>query len=163
MPSSVTLRSMASIYLLRGDEILLLYRQGSKVVNNVWIGSAGGHMEPAEIADPESCALRELQEELGLSKDDITPPELRYITLRMTSGEIRQNYYYFARLQTDRALASNEGTLRWFRVDELDGLPMAYTARYMIDHWLAEGRFTDVVYSGTANGEKVVFTELNAF
>lgn len=157
---AVTLRNMATIYLLRDDQILLLYRQGSRVVNNVWIGSAGGHLEPDEISSPEACALREMQEELGLTADDITPPELRYITLRMTSGEIRQNHYYFAKLKTDRELCSNEGQLRWFRLDELDGLPMAYTARYMIDHWLKTGRYTDCIYGGVADGDKVIFTKL---
>lgn len=157
---AVTLRNMATIYLLRDDQILLLYRRGSRVVNNVWIGSAGGHFEPEEISAPEACVLREMQEELGLSADEITAPELRYITLRMTNGEIRQNHYYFANLKTDRELCSNEGQLRWFRLDELDGLPMAYTARYMIDHWLKTGRYTDRLYGGVADGEKVVFTEL---
>lgn len=160
---AVTLRNMATIYLLRDDQILLLYRQGSRVVNNVWIGSAGGHMEPAEISTPEACVLREMQEELGLSTDEITTPELRYITLRMTNGEIRQNHYYFANLKTGRELASNEGTLQWFHMNELDGLPMAYTARYMIDHWLKTGRYTDCMYGGVADGEKVVFTELYAY
>ena len=159
----VTLRNMASIYLVKDDQILLLYRQGSRVVNNVWIGSAGGHMEPQEIDAPEVCALRELQEELGLSANDITPPELRYITLRMTNGEIRQNYYYFAQLQTDRELTSNEGRLRWFRLDELSALPMAYTARYMIDHWLETSRHTECIYGGVADGERVVFTELYGY
>ena len=160
---AVTLRNMATIYLLRDDQILLLYRQGSRVVNNVWIGSAGGHLDPDEISSPEACALREMQEELGLSADDITPPELRYITMRMTNGEIRQNHYYFATLKADRELCSNEGQLRWFRLDELDSLPMAYTARYMIDHWLEIGCRTSCVYGGVADGEKVVFTELYAY
>ena len=160
---AIPLRSMCSIYLCRGDSILLLHRKGSRVVNNVWIGSAGGHMEPEEISSPETCVLREMQEELGLSPDDITQPTLRYVTLRMTDGEIRQNYYYFAQLQTDRALGSNEGTLRWFRLDELDGLPMAYTARYMLDHWLKTGRHTDCLYGGIADGEGVVFTQLHAY
>lgn len=163
MSCPIQLRSMATIYLLRSDEILLLYRQGSRVVNDVWIGSAGGHLEPDEIDSPGRCVLREMQEELGLTADDITPPQLRYVTLRMTGGEIRQNYYYFAHLQNDRALVSNEGKLRRFRLDELAGLPMAYTARYMIDHWLATGRHTDRVYGGVADGDTVVFTELFAY
>ena len=36
------LRNMTAIYLLKGDRVLLLYRQGGKVVNNVWTGSAVG-------------------------------------------------------------------------------------------------------------------------
>lgn len=160
MSCSVTIRPMASIYLLRGEQILLLYRQGSRVVNNVWIGSAGGHLEPAEISDPLSCVLREMQEELGLTADDISVPSLRYVAMCLTNGEIRQNFYYFAQLNNDCKLHSNEGTLRWFRLDELDALPMAYTARYMIDHWLQEGRHTDCIYGGIADGESVAFHQL---
>lgn len=156
----LTKRCMASVYLLKDDQILLLYRQGSRVVNNVWIGSAGGHMEPQEMDAPETCALRELHEELGLTEDDITPPVLRYITLRMTNGEIRENHYYFAHLKTSGELTSNEGQLRWFHLNELADLPMAYTARYMIDHWLEMGRHTECIYGGVADGERVVFTEL---
>ena len=37
------LRNMTAIYLLSGDKILLLYRQGSKVVKDVWIGAADGN------------------------------------------------------------------------------------------------------------------------
>ena len=39
------LRNMTAIYLMRRDQILLLYRQGSRVVNEPWTGSAGGHFE----------------------------------------------------------------------------------------------------------------------
>lgn len=42
------LRNMASIYLSCEDEMLLLFRQGSRVVNNLWVGSAGGHFEADE-------------------------------------------------------------------------------------------------------------------
>lgn len=34
------LRNMTAIYILCGSKILLLYRQGGKVVNNVWVASA---------------------------------------------------------------------------------------------------------------------------
>lgn len=34
------LRSMTSLYITDADRMLLLYRQGSRVVNNVWIGAA---------------------------------------------------------------------------------------------------------------------------
>ena len=43
------LRNMTAIYLLKGDKILLLFRQGGRVVNNVWTGSAGGHFEEFEL------------------------------------------------------------------------------------------------------------------
>ena len=41
------LRNMTSIYLVNDENMLLLYRQGGRVVNNVWTGSAGGYFEEA--------------------------------------------------------------------------------------------------------------------
>ena len=57
------LRNMTAVYLLRGSRVLLLYRQGGRVVNDVWTGSAGGHFERDELNDARACVLRELNEE----------------------------------------------------------------------------------------------------
>ena len=38
------LRNMTAIYLFRGDRVFLLYRQGGRVVSDVWTGSAGGYI-----------------------------------------------------------------------------------------------------------------------
>ena len=89
------LRNMTSIYLRRGDKLLLLYRIGSRVIGNSYTGTAGGHMEEAELNNPRDCVLRELQEETGLSESDVENLQFRYITLRLKNGEVRQNYYFF--------------------------------------------------------------------
>lgn len=60
------LRNMTSVYLSKGERMLLLFRQGGRVVNNVWVGSAGGHFEEYELNDARACVLRELEEELGI-------------------------------------------------------------------------------------------------
>ncbi len=150
---------MTAVYLTDGERILLLYRQGSRVVNRVWIGAAGGHMEVSDGGDPRACILREMREELGLGEADVRNLRLRYITLRRDAAEIRQNHYYFAEWPggSERELTSPEGELRWFSIDELDGLPMPYSAGYMIRHWLEVGRQTDEMYVGTACGEGVFF------
>ena len=88
------LRNMTAIYLLKDDMVLLLYRQGGKVVNNVWTGSAGGHFEEFELNDAKACVLRELNEELDICENDIDNLALRYVALRKTKEEIRQNYYF---------------------------------------------------------------------
>ena len=156
------LRNMTSIYLLDNDKILLLYRQGSKVVNNVWIGSAGGHFEEYELNDPKACVLRELKEELAITEDRLSDMRLRYITMRKTNGEIRQNYYFFANLEnaSQMELTSEEGILKWFELNELSELEMPLSAKLMIEHYLATGRHNHKVYVGVTDDMKGVFTEL---
>lgn len=158
------LRPMTAIYITRGDKILLLYRIGSRVVGNSYTGSAGGHMEPEEYRSPEACVLRELEEEMGLTSDALEGFRLRYITMRQKSGEIRQNYYFFAELKPGYdAQDSNEGRLEWHDLSSLDALPMPVTARHVVDHYLREGRFTDVLYGGLTTAEGPVFAELTDF
>lgn len=157
------LRNMTSIYLTYQGKILMLFRQGSSVVNNLWIGSAGGHFEKDELNDARACVLRELQEEMSLTESMLEDFHLRYITLRQLNGEIRQNYYFFAELKSLETLQlqSNEGIVKWFPInEELNHLEMPFSAQFVIAHYLQTGRFTDMIYGGIASGDKVVFTEL---
>ena len=157
------LRNMTSLYLSAGDRILLLYRRGSRVVPDCFTGTAGGHFEPHELNDPLACVLRELREETGLTADDITPPRLRYVTLRATNGEIRQNYYFFAALRDPaRAVVSNEGDISAVVPEEALALKMPHTAKFMYRHWLETGRHDDALYCGAASADGgVIFTELS--
>lgn len=159
------LRNMSSVYVVKNEKVLLLYRQGSRVVNNVWIGSAGGHFENYELNDAKACAIRELNEELGIGPDEIENIQLRYITIKRTSEEIRQNYYFFADLKdgVDENLNSNEGISKWFSFEEIYSLEMPYTARYVIEHYWATGRYTSEMYVGIVNKENVIFTNLPEF
>ena len=159
------LRNMTSIYILYENKILLLYRQGGRVVNNVWTASAGGHFEENELNNAKACVLRELEEEIGITEKELKDVEMRYVTLRRTNGEIRQNYYFFAELSEciNSEFVSNEGVLKWFDISELQTLEMPYTAKYVIEHYLEIAMFNDKVYGGIANGEQVVFIELPEF
>jgi 8-oxo-dGTP diphosphatase len=149
---------MTSVYLLNDEGILCLYRIGSRVANEMYVGSAGGHFEPDELNDPRKCVLREMAEELGLSESDVEGLTLRYITHRLKNGEIRQNYYYFARLKEDRHLQSTEGNLRWVSYDVIPQLKMPVSAKHMIMHYVKVGRFNDILYEGISeeNGTKFV-------
>ena len=156
------LRNMTAVYLMKGDKVLLLFRQGGKVVNDVWTGSAGGHFEEFELNDAKACVLRELKEELGLCENDIENLSLRYVTLRRTKGEIRQNYYFFANLKDSIGydLCSNEGMLKWFLLKDISDLEMPYTAKYVMEHYCSIGQFSDKLYTGVTNENGVRFIEL---
>ena len=157
------LRNMTSVYLTGEQGILCLYRVGSRVANHKYIGSAGGHFEKDELNDARACALREMREELGLTESDVTGLKLRYITYRLKDGEIRQNYYFFGRLNTEQNLQSTEGTLRWIPCDGFENLNMPLSAKHMILHYLRQGCFDDTLYAGITRADGTDFVPLEEF
>ena len=154
---------MTSVFFSREDGLLCLYRIGSRVANGKYVGAAGGHFEKEELDDPESCALRELREELGITAEEVADLRLRYVTVRYINGEIRQNYYFFGSLNTDRKLQSNEGNLRFASWQELETLEMPLSARQMMDHYLKIGRFTQEMYAGITEPGGARFVRLESF
>lgn len=157
---------MTSLYLRSGNRLLLLYRIGSRVVDESFTASAGGHFEKEELNDAKACVLRELYEETGLTEQEIDNLSLRYVTLRMKNNEIRQNYYFFADLiDEDKEITSNEGVLKWFEIDKLaENMPeMPFTAHYVVEHYIKTGRKTYAVYAGIAAESGVSFTEMTEF
>ncbi len=157
------LRNMTSVFLYDKEGILCLYRIGSKVANQKYVGSAGGHFEPAEVSDSRACALRELQEELGLTEADVPGMKLRYVTCRLKNGELRNNYYFFAPFDRNRCLTSNEGQLHWFSYEEARHIHMPASARFMMDHYLAIGRYDQKLYGGMTEAANTRFVELREF
>ena len=156
------LRNMTAVYLFKNEKVLLLFKEGGRVVSNVWTGSAGGHFETYELNDAKACVLREMNEELGLYPTDIENLSLRYITLRYTNNEIRQNYYFFANLKEniDENLSSNEGRCKWFSLNEINSLEMPFTAKYVIKHFCNTGRFSNTLYVGVTTTDTVNFYAL---
>ena len=159
----IKLRNMTSIYLTGEKGILCLYRMGSRVANNKYIGSAGGHFEQEELNDPKKCILREMGEELGISESDVEGLTLRYITHRLTGGEIRQNYYFFGSLRGERELTSTEGRLEWVPYERIQQLEMPVSAKHMILHYLKEGRYTDHLYAGITEEDGTKFVIMREF
>ncbi len=159
------LRNMVSLYLMAGDRMLLLYRIGSRVVKSpCWCG-IGGHFEKEELNDARAALLREVSEEIGLAERDLEDLRLRYVTLRRKDGEIRQNYYFFARLAAGTAVreSCDEGVLEWVPLDEVCGRDMPYTAGYVVRHYLETGRQEEALYCGVADKQGVRFAALEEF
>lgn len=139
-------RQMTSIFLIRGNRILLLYRVGSSAIRDSWVG-IGGHVDPDEIRDPTQAALRELEEEVGLSPDQIRDLTLRYVSLRDNGEELRITYYFTATLPpgTPDPEECTEGELRWFEIaPEVADLSMPPTTSVALKHWLSRGRLLSV-------------------
>ena len=157
------LRNMTSVYLEGERGILCLYRIGSRVANQKYVGSAGGHFEKEEVNDARQCALREMQEELGLTESDVSDLKLRYVTLRLKNGEIRQNYYFFGKLLSDKPLESSEGNLKWFSYAEAENLEMPASAKFMMLHYLKVGRFDDNLYAGITEPGETRFVVMKEF
>ena len=157
------LRNMTSLFFTEEDGLWCLFRRGSRVANHKYVGACGGHFEERELSSPESCVLREMEEELGLSPADIAGLTLRYVTLRDMGHEIRQNYYFFARLKGQKPLESSEGDLRFFTWDQLKEIDMPVSARHMMDHYLAVGRFDENRYAGITEPGGSRFVKLQSF
>lgn len=157
------LRNMTSVYLTGEKGILCLYRIGSRVANNKYVGSAGGHFEKEELNNARQCVLREMQEELGLSESDVEGMALRYITLRLKNGEIRQNYYFFGKLNSNKPLQSTEGNLEWFSYEDAEKLEMPASAKHMMLHYLKVGRFDDNLYAGITDDAGTRFVIMKEF
>ncbi len=115
--------------------------------------------------DPRACALRELQEETGLTEESLEELRLRYITLRMKNGEIRQNYYFFAGLKPGAAVRGtcDEGRLEWVPYDSVLKREMPFTAKTVLRHYLRVGCRTRCIYGSVTEAEDSAFTELAEF
>ena len=115
-----------------------------------------------ELNDPKRCVLRELKEELNLTEDDLTDLRMRYIGLRNVNGEIRQNYYFFADLKPEHyeLFKSSEGKCKWVDYADIMDYDMPLTARYVMEHYLQTGQYTDCLYSAVSDGQGFRFTEL---
>lgn len=150
------LRNMATIYIKNNNKILLLDRIGSKVVNRSWCG-VGGHFEPDELNDAKAAVLREMNEEIGLTENDLNHLDLRYIALRLVKDELRMNYYFFADLKENAKINydCDEGMLEWVSFDEVNDRKMPYTAQKVMAHYLETGINTNDFYSVTADDENV--------
>lgn len=158
------LRNMASIYIQCGNKILMLYRMGSRVVSPSWCG-IGGHFEKDELNDARACVIRELYEETGITENDISDLRLRYITLRLKDGEVRQNYYFFAQFSHNvpKEYSCNEGILEWVDIKTILNREMPFSAKPCLTHFLSVGKYNKSLYAGSATKNGIGFVELLEF
>ena len=147
------LRNLTTIYIFNEDNVLLIQRTGSRVFKGTLWSGIGGHFDCDEMNDPIKCILRELYEETGIQKDDITNLKLRYITTRKADKEIRQQYIFFANMKNTNKniIACDEGEISWINTEDLFNRKMSFTNSECLKHYFEEGFKDDTIYSGAVN------------
>lgn len=126
------------VYVKRPGQTLMLHRikRANDMHQGKWNG-LGGKFEPGE--SPESCAIREVHEESGLT---IHRPELRGI-LTFPDFRADEDWYAFvfvARAFSGELIDSSEGVLQWIDDADLLHLPLWEGDRIFLP-WLEQERF----------------------
>jgi len=124
------------IYITRGDKCLFIRKTRKGDMNlDKWLG-IGGHFETDET--PEECALRELEEESGIIRSDLTEFEYRgLITFLSSEYESEYMHVFTARVPEDFEVpvkACDEGELAWVDLDKIKELPVWEGDKIMFDY-----------------------------
>ena len=127
--------STVSIYLLKDDKVLLIYRNKKEhdINHNKYIG-VGGHIEEGET--PDAAIDREVKEETNF---DIISKKFRAIITFHFDEFIEHMYLYtsddFKGTQIEEC---NEGDLEWIDISKLDSIPMWEGDKYFVNPILKE-------------------------
>jgi len=115
-------KAIPAAYLLlrRGNELLLMQRQGSGYYDG-WYSVPAGHVEAGEL--PVDCLVRETKEELGIDvdKSDVRFAHAMYRTKHDETGDRADYFFTAAKWQGEPSIreASKCDDLRWFPIDAL--------------------------------------------
>jgi 8-oxo-dGTP diphosphatase len=144
-----TLRLMSVAVLFNGDDMLMMKRSPNRTLSpGKWAG-IGGHLEPAELGDPRTACLREVEEETGLQPEDIEDLELRYILLRLNGNDLRQQFVYVGRTRHRHVRDTDEGVLHWVPRTEILNRDIPFVFKTLLQHWLETER-SEQLWMGTA-------------
>jgi 8-oxo-dGTP diphosphatase len=141
------------VFLTRGDEILLLLGAPDK---KLWAGKyngLGGHIEPGET--PYQAAIREVQEEAGLTVEALTLRAIVHATLPEPPGVIF--FVFVGEALAGELHASAEGTPEWISQSALDTLPLVDDLPQLLPRVLSSTSMTFAHYTFTADGLHITF------
>ncbi len=141
------------IFLTRGNQVLLLKGAASK---RLWAGKfngLGGHLEPGE--SPYRSALRELNEETGLTVQDLQLRGIVHVTLPAPPGVM---LFVFVGEGSDGELRpSEEGTPLWIDREQLASLPVVEDLKELLPRILRPGPVVFAHYNVTEVGLRMTF------
>ena len=144
MPPVLPYRIAVLCYLFDAEgRLLLLHRR--KPPNRDLYSPVGGKLEQAFGESPTACAVREIQEEVGLTVD---ADELHLTGIVSEAGYEGVGHwlmflYELTRPVTVERVSFDEGTLEWFTREEVEALPIPATDRRVIwpQFWAHRGGF----------------------
>lgn len=148
---------MAVAFLLNEEqEVLFLQKKPKDTFLAGFLVPIGGHIEGAEINEPQEACLREIEEETGLKSDCINNLKLRYIVLRIKENiEIRIQYVFFGNVSKDSSLIeSDEGSLAWVEYKDIPNQNVSATTNEIVKHFNEIGKSNEMVYVGTMKSLK---------
>lgn len=143
-----TLRQMAAAFLFHDDQLLLMEKANGNSFLSGMVVPIGGHLEERELNNPTDACLREVEEETGLTNDDLSGLELRYIILRIKDTEIRLQYIYFSNVKHLIVQESEEGQLSWNDINLAAELNMTATSKFILEHY-SKNKSSSDIYVGT--------------
>ena len=124
------------IYITKGDKCLFIRKTRKGDMNlDKWLG-IGGHFETDET--PEECALRELKEESGIVREDLTDLEYRGLVTFLSSEYESEYMHVFTASVPEKfevpLKACDEGELAWVELDRIKDLPVWEGDKIMFDY-----------------------------
>ena len=135
-----TLHTSAGIILInrRGQVLLELRANDPAIMFPGFWGITGGEARPEE--SPEETARREVREETGLVLESVSP----FRTYRkVKDGTLYETHYFHACIDEPlEAMTVGEGeALRFFSVEELRELPLAYSHSEVLTDFAASPHY----------------------
>ena len=122
-----------TVFLFRKNRVLLLERSSRKrFAPGRWTG-VGGRVEPGEMSDLETAALRELSEEAGIGAEDVRNLEIRVVLTRLEDGDVTTVVFFSGHTHRASTGECNEGRLQWVELDRADDLDLVENARHALD------------------------------
>lgn len=108
------------ILLIDGGKVLLLQASDKKKIYPGYFNGIGGHIERGE--DVLAGAMRELYEEAGISCQDLYLAGTIMIDVNEHTGILL--FVFSGTKITGPLVSSDEGTLHWVDIDQLEDLPV---------------------------------------
>lgn len=137
---------------LRNNGKVLLIKRGlhKKIAPGMWSG-IGGRLENDEMNTPFEGCLREIEEESGISRDNVHSIELQYILIGKHGDYIGQSYIYFGETSQTDIVQCDEGELSWVPEDEWLNRQFSDYFTQMLEHYFAREHNDKAVYFGIAD------------